>query len=165
MSCPSEFLRFRCARPDPNGLELVRWSYTDEASDAKLVDKRLDADDKQLLKEIPIPEGTLHDVHLSRVKAGKELGEIEKQRAALATQTPDAPTPADAVRARNVWIRTVNALVSLLELEEKLTDGDRDRLLGPLRRAEHKARRADASRKEIAATDAGAPTTGSTPNA
>jgi len=145
----------------PDGLELVRWSYTDEAGDAKLVDKRLTAEHKALLKEIPVLGGTLFDVHMARVKAGKDLGEIEKERLALEHQAPDAPTPADAVRARNVWIRTTNALISMLELEENLSDGDRERLLAPLRRAEQKAaRRGSASAKESAPEDAGSGATG-----
>lgn len=148
----------------PDGLELVRWSYTDEAGDAKLVDKRLTPEDKEFLKAIPIPHGTLYDVHMARVKAGKELGEIEKQRTALEKQAPGAPTAADGARARNLWIRTVNALLSLLELEEKLSEGDRDRLLAPLRRAEQKAaRRGGASAKESAPEGMGDSLRGSSP--
>ncbi len=125
----------------PKGLEVVRWSYTDEAGEVELVDTRLSKDDKTLLGTLPTPEGTLLDAHQARLKAGRELGELERKRAELETKAPGAPTAADAVRARNLWIRTVNAFVATLELEDGLSDEDRERILGPMRRAEQKAER------------------------
>ena len=82
----------------------------------ELTDRRLTKDDKALLGKLPTPSGTLLDAHKARVKAGKELGDLEKERAFLETQVPVATTPADAVRARNLWIRTVNALVAATHL-------------------------------------------------
>jgi hypothetical protein len=123
----------------PKGLEVVRWSYTDEAGEVELVDTRLSKDDKTLLGKLPTPDGTLLDAHQARLMAGRELGELERKRAELETKAPGAPTAADAVRARNLWIRTVNAFVATLELEDALSDEDRERILGPMRRAEQKA--------------------------
>ncbi len=125
----------------PHGLDVVRWSYTDEAGESELVDSRLTKDEKALLGKLPTPTGTLLDAHKARVKAGKELGDLEKKRASLETQVSAATTPADAIRARNLWIRTVNAFVATLALEENLGDADRERILGPLMRAEQKADR------------------------
>ncbi|MEO5728668.1 MAG: hypothetical protein ABI134_01065 [Byssovorax sp.] len=132
----------------PRGLDTVRLSYTDEAGEAELTDRRLTKDDKALLGKLPTPNGTLLDALKARLKAGRELGDLEKQRAALESQAPAATTPADAVRARNVWIRTVNAFVGLLDLEEGLSEADRETILGPLRRAEQKADRKRAGSAE-----------------
>lgn len=125
----------------PRGLDTVRLSYTDEAGEAELTDRRLTKDDKALLGKMPTPNGTLLDAFKARLKAAKELGDLEKQRGPLESQAPAATTPADAVRARNVWIRTVNAFVAILALEEGLSDADREKILGPLERAEQKADR------------------------
>lgn len=143
----------------PKGLEVIKWSYTDEAGEAELVDKRLSKTDKALLGKLPTPSGTLLDALKERIKAGKELGDLEKERAALETKAPDAPTGADAVRARNLWIRTLNAFVATLDLEEGLSDEDREKILGPLRRAEQKADRrapngAEAKPAEVKPTEA-----------
>jgi hypothetical protein len=125
----------------PRGLDTVRLSYTDEAGEAELTDRRLTKDDKALLGKLPTPNGTLLDAFKARLKAGKELGDLEKERGALESQAPAATTPADAVRARNLWIRTVNAFVATLALEENLSEADREKILGPLERAEQKADR------------------------
>ena len=132
----------------PHGLEVVRWSYTDEAGEADLVDSRLTKDDKALLAQIATPKGTLLDAHKARVKAGRDLGDLEKRRAFLEAQASTAATPADVIRARNLWIRTVNAFVAILALEENLSDEDREKILGPLERAEQKADRKRASSTE-----------------
>ena len=138
----------------PHGLDVVRWSYTDEAGEAELVDSRLTKDEKALLSKLPTPNGTLMDAHKARVKAGKELGDLEKKRAFLETQASVATTPADAIRARNLWIRTVNAFVATLALEENLSDADREKILGPLERAEQKADRKRVNGAEADPVDA-----------
>jgi hypothetical protein len=132
----------------PHGLEVVRWSYTDQAGEAELVDSRLTKEEKALLGKLPTPDGSLLDAHKARVKAGKDLGDLEKKRAALETQASTATTPADVIRARNLWIRAVNAFVAVLALEEDLSDEDREKILGPLARAEQKADRKRSSGAE-----------------
>jgi hypothetical protein len=42
----------------PHGLKVVQWSYTDEAGEAKLLEKRLTQGDKELLKQLPVPGGS-----------------------------------------------------------------------------------------------------------
>jgi hypothetical protein len=143
----SKYLALRDAMT-PRGLDTVRLSYTDEAGEAELTDRRLTKEDKALLAKIPTPTGTLLDAHKARLKAGKELGDLEKKRAELEAAAPVATTPADAVRARHLWIRTVNAFVAILALEEGLSDADRAKILGPLERAEQKADRKRASAAE-----------------
>lgn len=144
----------------PKGLDMVRWSYTDEAGEAALVEGRLSKADHLLLGKLPTPAGTLLDAVNERIKAGKELGELEKERAGLEKKAPDALTPADVVRARNLWIRSVTAFVATLDLEDALTEADREKILGPLHRAEQKAdRRAPAASANASpSADTAAPT-------
>jgi hypothetical protein len=125
----------------PRGLDTVRLSYTDQAGEAELTEGRLTKEDRTLLGKLRTPTGTLLDAHKTRLSTAREIGALEKQRAALETQAPATTTPADAVRARNLWIRTVNAFVAILALEEGLGDEDREKILGPLTRAEQKADR------------------------
>src|SRR4051812_5464953 len=61
---PTKISRHRRWSPSPGP------GYTDEAGEAKLVDKRLTPADRDLLKKLPTPEGTLADAHSARVKAG-----------------------------------------------------------------------------------------------
>lgn len=126
-----------------HGLKVIQWSYADEAGEVKLVEGRLTADDRALLKELPMPGGTLIDAHAERVKAGDRLGELERKRLALTSQPDDAeaPTQGDVVRARNCWIRAVNAFVATLDLEEKLSEAGWERIIAPLREAERRADR------------------------
>jgi hypothetical protein len=140
-----------------HGLKVIQWSYADEAGEAKLVDGRLTADDRALLKELPMPGGKLIDAHTARVKAGNKLGELERKRIALTSQPDDAeaPTQGDVVRARNNWIRAVNAFVATLDLEDKLSEASWERIIAPLREAERRAdRRGSAA---AASQDAEAP--------
>lgn len=155
----------------PHGTEVINWSYTDEAGEARLADARLTDEEKALLASLPYPGGTLLDAHNARVAAGRELGKLERQRATLEAKDPSVTTRADVVRARNKWIRTVNAFIALLNLEENLSDEDREKILGPLRREEQKVDRKRAA--EIAAeeeadeeepdTTGTAPATGTSP--
>ncbi len=133
---------------NPKGLDVTRWSYTDEAGEADLVARRLTKDHKKLLGKLPTPSGTLLDAHEARLQAGRELGGLEKERAGLEKKGPDVTTAADAVRARNLWIRTVTAFVAILDLEAKLSESDREKILGPLLRAESRAERRAPSAEE-----------------
>lgn len=138
----------------PSGLDVTRWSYTDEAGEADLVERRLTKNDKALLGKLPTPSGTLLDAHKARLQAGRELGALEKERAGLEKKGPDVTTAADAVRARNVWIRTISAFVAILDLEPKLSEADREKILGPLLRAESRAERRAPSAEDDKAAEA-----------
>ena len=139
---------------NPKGLDVTRWSYTDEAGEVELVARRLSQDQRVLLGSLPTPIGTLLDALEARIQAGRELGKLETERAGLEKRGPDATTAADAMRARNVWIRTVTAFVAILDLEMKLSETDREKLLGPLRRAESRADRRAPSAEEAKVEEA-----------
>jgi hypothetical protein len=130
----------------PKGLLVISSSYTDEAQNAKLVDKRLSPESKELLGDIKIYDKTLGGWVKDWQGVAKELGEVESERTALETKTKAATAsqPAPATRARNRAIRTLNALMMVIELDEP-TDELRTELLGPLEvelaKAEKRAKR------------------------
>jgi hypothetical protein len=120
------------------GLSVVKLAPAAEAGEVELAEERLTAADRELLARLPGPGGTtLLQAHEARVVAGRELGELARRKATLSSRpaaAATAPTPADALRARNAWIRTVKVLVSALELQP-LPDATRKQLLGPLQEA------------------------------
>jgi hypothetical protein len=106
----------------PDGLALVQKSYREEAGQAALLESRLTGDHVSLMKTIQTPEGTLEDAVLEFISTGKQLGALEDSRAAV---QKTGPTPADAVKARNRWIRTINAMLSLIELLDEPSEAVR----------------------------------------
>jgi hypothetical protein len=115
----------------PKGLLVISSSFTDEAQNAKLVDKRLTPESKALLAEVTVLDRTLGDWVKDWQRVAKELGKIEAERTAIETKATSATRPSDAVRARNKAIRTINAFLSMLELDEPAEDL-RAEILGPL---------------------------------
>jgi hypothetical protein len=67
----------------PQGLAVVKWSYTDEAGEAELVASRLTPQDHALLKQLHYPGGKLHDAHEARIGAAHQLGDLERKKQTL----------------------------------------------------------------------------------
>ncbi len=124
----------------PDGLSIVQRSYRDEAGQADLLDKRLDASTKAKLKKLPIPGGNMLELVERWMGYARELGELESQRALLAQSCLGKASAATAVAARNGWIRSVTALLSLLGFAN-IDSETKDMLLGSLRDAEGRAAR------------------------
>jgi hypothetical protein len=120
----------------PDGLGVIRMSYTAEAGAAALAEGRMTADDKQLLHAGALPHGlgTLANHFDHYVEAGKRLGALEGQRAQH-VQDKDGPTRSDSAKARLAWITTMHALITNLNSEDDVSDAQRQRLLGPLQKA------------------------------
>jgi len=126
----------------PYGLKVVQWSYVDEAGEAELVEQRLTTQDRAALKQVTYPGENLLDAHQKRVETARKLGELEKKKLSLMDAQASGngrPMPADVLKARNGWIKTVRAFLAVLDLEEGLSEADREELLRPLREAEKKA--------------------------
>ena len=100
----------------PDGLSVIQKSYREEAGQAALLESRLTADHVALMKSIQTPEGSLEDAVREWISTGAQLGALEDQRAAL---QKSGPTAADALKARNRWIRTIHAMSSLIELVDE----------------------------------------------
>ncbi|MEP7123707.1 MAG: hypothetical protein ABJE95_22455 [Byssovorax sp.] len=98
----------------PDGLDAVTKTYREESGQAALLESRLSPADVALLKKIKILDGTAWDAIKEWIDVGAKLGVLEDERGGL-PQT-SGPAPADVVTARNRWIRTINAMRSVLDL-------------------------------------------------
>jgi hypothetical protein len=139
----------------PNGLTIVQRSYREEAGEARMLKKRLTDEHRALLKNLPLP-GRRHMLQLVEewIATGIELGKIEDERAAKQA-APQAVKAADVVRARNTWIRAVNAFMSMADLHE-VPDDTKQLLFQPLWDTDRSASR----RRGKKATAEGAPPAG-----
>jgi hypothetical protein len=151
----------------PDGLSSVQKTYRAEAGQAAQLSDRLTPDKKAEVEAILVgPKGhkkTLAGFVEEWIGLGKQLGALEDEKGRLqATAAADPGTAGGAalLKARNQWVRVVNALVANGELAE--LDSDTDALIfGPLRAAEKLADRR-AAKPAQAEPAAGAPAPGGT---
>lgn len=96
----------------PDGLAAVKKSYREEAGQAALAAGRLTADDRAVLATLVLPgDRTLLDAVNQWLSLGAQLGVLDRERAG--EHAGDGPTPADALAARNAWIRTVQTVIDV----------------------------------------------------
>lgn len=125
------------------GLRVLGASYVEEAGEVEMVESRVTEQDRAQLKKLPYPEGKLLDAHNARVKAGRALGNLERERTQLEAQAAGeaartAIAPAAVLIARNTWIKGARALATVLELAAP-SDALRLKILKPLDDAERRA--------------------------
>ena len=126
----------------PHGLDAVTRSYREEAGQAALLESRLTPADVTLLKRIKLLDETAFDAVKEWISVGAQLGALEDERAGLPETS--GPAAADVVTARNRWIRTVNAMRSVLDLVSADHPGV-VKILSRITEAERKADRRIAS--------------------
>ncbi|GAB4569603.1 MAG: hypothetical protein Tsb0020_23840 [Haliangiales bacterium] len=147
----------------PLGLLEVSRPYIDEIGDAERLPGRLDDETRALMASIETPSGTI-EAHVDAwVEAANELGRLSERRAELERARADGQsattTQAEALKAKNQWIRMARALEAILELDTILSPAQREEIVRPLKRAEAEAdvriarRRADGD--SVADGDAG----------
>jgi hypothetical protein len=143
----------------PGGLESVNASYIGEAGAADLLSRGLTPAVKAQLEGIRVgPVGrqkALRDFIEEWISLAKRLGKLEDEKARLGASAAEAPSAASASKARNEWVRTVNAMLAAAELID--LDAETDALLfGPLRAAAKLAGRrgssSSASKRKLGAT-------------
>ena len=121
-----EALRLRLL---PEGLRVVRASYLETSGHAELLEGRLSEDDWEQLGTLRIAGATLA-THVKRwIAAAKHLGELTARRAE-AERTRDAaasPGAGEALEARFQWIRTIRALLAMIDLDDP--DGEQTRVI------------------------------------
>ena len=123
----------------PEGMLGVQRSFLAEAANVEVARKRLTPQIRTLLLETVVGARTMLDLFNDLVAAGRELGEAERERARFAESSAASRVSArDLQQARYRWIRTVNALTALLELDYDFSEALRTRILQPLRAAEAK---------------------------
>ena len=127
----------------PEGLSSMQKSYRAEAGQAAQLEDRLTptvvaCTDAILVGQGPSQKSLTHYLQ-EWIVIGKKLGGLEDEKGRLlAGQPSDASSGLSLVKARNRWIRVVNALVADGELAELPAPTD-TLLFGPLRDAEKKA--------------------------
>jgi hypothetical protein len=132
----------------PTGLLVVNPSYRDEAGAAKLVEGRLTAESKKILKDTQVAGKPLAKWVDGWLRAAHELGEVEGERVKLRSLINGEPgVGGDAVRARNQWIRIVSTVLQALELEKDIDAKTRKDVLEQLESALAKVSRRTAKPK------------------
>lgn len=130
----------------PDGLDAVLKSYRDEAGQAALLESRLSPEEVSLLKRIKTLEGTAWESVREWISLAAQLGVLEDERAG-AKEAP-GPAPSDVVTARNAWIRTINAIRTVLDLVSSNDPGVElilNRISEAERKAEHRIAAAEAA--------------------
>ncbi len=133
----------------PDGQSILQASWATEAGNAQRLEKELrDETFARALAEVPLPgrKATLLDTVKAHVTAGRRLGVIEARRGVIeadlkvarAARAADG-TASALVKARNQWIRVVNAVLANLDLVTGLTDEARSQIAGPYLRIEQAA--------------------------
>lgn len=130
----------------PEGLDAVIKTYRDEAGQAALLESRLSPDEVSLLKRIKTLEGSAWDSVREWMSLAAQLGALEDERSGI--KEAPGPAPADVVVARNAWIRTINAMRTVLDLispDEPGVERILDRIFEAERKAEHRVATAEAA--------------------
>jgi hypothetical protein len=131
----------------PAGLGIINQTYAAEAGNAMLLEKRIEglpAADKKALKGQSLHGHSLTDLIARFVAAGIEIGRRENERQSL---EPRGASPGELHAARLDWVRTVAAILALIELGSE-TGGEELQLhvVAPLRAADLRAARRKAGR-------------------
>ncbi len=132
----------------PEGLLATQKTYREEAGQAALLESRLTPAHVALLKKLKTPSGTLWASIQEWIQLGAALGKLEDERGGSADTA--SPTAAEGLAARNRWIRTVNAIISVLALVE----ADEPGVTAILSRIAEAERRADRRGDNAAASPA-----------
>jgi hypothetical protein len=147
----------------PDGQSILQASWATESGNAQRLEKELRDDTfSRALAEVPLPgrKATLLDAVKAHISAGRRLGVIEARRGVIeaelkvtrAARAADGATSA-LVKARNQWIRVVNAIVANLDLVTDLTDDVRAQIVGPYLRIEQAADRRASARRTAGSTE------------
>jgi hypothetical protein len=123
----------------PEGLNLVRMSYSAIGGHALLLQKRLEsltAADKKLLKSQLIGRRSAYDLVQRFVEVGLLIARKEQERPSLLA----GPTPGEIFAARQQWARTIGAMLSLIEMAGLSADQEQQ-LVSPIRAASLRAER------------------------
>lgn len=100
----------------PFGLEIVKFSYVEEAGQARLMESRITTENEERLATIPVADENLLDIVRKWLNAGAELGQLETELAD--TQLPSQRGP--VAEARRRWARVVKAVRTVADLESSL---------------------------------------------
>ncbi len=136
----------------PDGLAGTQRTYLAESGSVELSVTKVTPEIESLLDSIVVDGKSMLDLFHEWSWVGRQLGDVERQRTRLAeTDSEDAVTLKDIQNARYKWIRAVNALTALLDLDSDISKETKIRLLQPLFAAEAKFAKKKAQTTEPAA--------------
>jgi hypothetical protein len=123
----------------PHGMLTIGLSYQDEAGNAATTEDRLSPASRKLLQHVKIGGKPLSATVERWRTVARDLGQADDERTALKGKGSDGPTPADALAARNGFIRAVGAVRAMAGLESTLGEDEQQRIFGYLDDAEARA--------------------------
>ncbi len=159
-STPEEIEKYQQARLliFPDGLNVTRRSYREQAGFARRIDEQLKAPTRQWLAGIVIHGQPLDTVIATWFETARTLGIKFAEREALrGTDNPEEVRAIQIYEERNRWIRGVNTLIAMLE-ETDIPADTRRRLLVNLYHAEAQAVADRAAQKSAASPAVDEPT-------
>jgi hypothetical protein len=99
----------------PDGLAIVNKSYREEAGQATVIQSQLGEAERATLAGMVLPDGrTMLDVVNRWLSLGVQLGTLDRERAG--DVAGGTTTPAEALVARNRWIRTMQTVRDVANL-------------------------------------------------
>ncbi len=135
----------------PDGLAGTQKSFLAESGAVELAVSKMHPKIEGILKGIVVDGKSCLERFDEWTASGRELGDVERERARITKkQAQNVVTAKDVVKARFKWIRAVNVLVELFDLDEDIPEETRIRILKPLRNAEAKFARKAAKAKNAA---------------
>lgn len=102
----------------PNGMAVINASLVAESGNTQRVAALLEREPAlaAFLAEIPVRDGNLLEMTKRWIAAGKKLGKLERDRAALAAKESTTPRDTSAItRLRGEWIGLVSLVLANLE--------------------------------------------------
>jgi hypothetical protein len=120
----------------PDGASHTQLSYRGEAGHVAVIASQIDDAMKARLKAIAVHKKTMLDLVMAWIETGKQLGQLEEEKARLGGSSPSLG--AEMQTARTAWLRTAKALIANAKLAE--IDSATDQVLfSALRKAEQAA--------------------------
>jgi hypothetical protein len=127
----------------PDGLAVMKLSYAEEGGAAILLERRLKDHHKAQLKMLLLPgdvSRTLLDDVNELMTQAKTLLALDDQKKALLAAVSEELTPADELKAKNLWIRITRGIETNLEIAGASPETVQE-ILGPTYRAAAEAER------------------------
>ena len=122
----------------PEGIRDPQLTFLAESGTVEMATSMLSREMEALMRGIEVDGRSLMQLFNEWVDAGSKLGNVERQRTQLAEMKGGEGwlTGRDIQNGRYRWMRAVNALLALLELDSDISEQTKTRILQPLRDAE-----------------------------
>ena len=121
----------------PEGTHDPQLTYLAESGTVEVATSMLSREMEALMRGIDVDGRSLMQLFNEWVDAGRKLGNVERQRTQLAELRGNKRVAGrDIQNSRYQWIRAVNALIALLDVDSDISEETKAQILQPLRSAE-----------------------------